>query len=169
MVIVGSTNTIKLTAVKEALTALNLAMPITGVKAVSGIDEQPLGEITLKGAEQRARHARELAPDADLYIAIENGIFREGEVFVDRAVVVVLSHQGSTTTLSQGVVFPTRFVAQSVASNLTKTAGKYMNEVGLIRRHDDPHQDLDLIEEPGTRKPRAQILKETIIKALNPT
>jgi hypothetical protein len=70
------------------------------------------------------------------------------------------------TELSQGVRFPAEFVAKSVASNLTVTAGKFMVEAGFVAQHDDPHRDIELVETPSVKKGRSMILTETLVKAL---
>ncbi len=166
MIVVGSTSDVKLEAVKAAVAELGLDVDVEGVKAASGVDEQPLGPVAFTGAAQRIEHAERLCPDAAVYVAIENGIFREGDAFVDRAVVMVKVGDQTEVTLSDGVVFPAEFVAMSVASNLTVTAGKYMAEAGFVHKHDDPHSDIDLLEWPGLRKSRADILRETLLEAL---
>lgn len=76
-VIVASTNPVKINAGRGAVAAMFPDMPFTctGVGAVSGVPEQPMGsDETLRGARNRVAHARELAPDADYWIAFEGGL-----------------------------------------------------------------------------------------------
>ncbi len=166
--VLASQSAVKVGAFMEALIATRIDAELMSVKASSGIDEQPLGhDVTLLGARQRAKHAAELVLTGDVYFAIENGIFREGTQFVDRAVVLLRAADGREwVELSQGVCIPPEYVAKSVASNLTITASTFMAQEGVVRQHDDPHQDLDLIEMPGLRKSRLVILRETIIRGL---
>jgi len=85
-----------------------------GVKTKSGIAEQPIDDETLQGARNRVRHAQELVGDADLYIAIENGIFHEDGKFIDKAVVLMISKEGKENiALSEGVEFPAASVEKA--------------------------------------------------------
>lgn len=166
-IVVGSTSAVKMKAVQDAFAQLGIEVEIQGVKANSGIDEQPIGQdVTLKGAEQRAAHAAELDPSGDIYVAIENGIFLEEPDYVDRAIVLLRRSLKTRTIFSEGVRVPTRFVEQAINSGLTKTAGKFMAEAGYVSQHDDPHKDLELVEQPDVKKPRADILKESLVEAL---
>jgi len=74
LVAVGSSNPVKLGAVRAVLAT---AAPHASVKAVtvpSGVPDQPVGdEETIAGATTRARRARE-ALDADVGIGIEGGV-----------------------------------------------------------------------------------------------
>jgi len=78
-VVVGSESSIKLRAVKAALKAVGFDIEPIGCKAESGIPAQPIGKsLMTTGAISRAKNARRLHPDANLYIGIENGLVLEG-------------------------------------------------------------------------------------------
>jgi len=169
-IVIATKSAVKLTALEQALREVGLDAEIESVSADSRIDEQPLGmDVTTKGAKNRLSNARRKIPGADAYVAIENGVMREVDKFVDRAVVLLVKKSENTSgyrRVSQGVCFPATVVAASVASNLTQTVGKLMADGGLVTQHDDPHRDLELLEEPGVKKPRGQILRETLVAVL---
>lgn len=76
-IIVGSTNPAKIQAVKAAFNQVftNVDLEIKGVKAESGVAEQPMTEQeTLTGAHNRIKSAQALVPDADYYVSIEGGV-----------------------------------------------------------------------------------------------
>ena len=95
MIVVGSMSKVKIGAVREAAEENGLHVNVIGVQAASDINEQPLDGETLQGARNRLLHARELFPNADLYVAIENGIFAEADGYYDKAVVVVHTKDGT--------------------------------------------------------------------------
>ena len=162
-IIVGSQSQVKLDAVTQALAATGIEAEIVGVKAKSNVAEQPMDNETLDGARNRANHARQLAPDGDLYIAIENGIFTEPDGrYVDKAVVMAIAKDGmETVALSEGVEFPKAAVEEARQRGFaTTTAGQVMAEQGVVAKHDDPHFSL-------IGKSRATILTETVSELLS--
>jgi len=161
-IVVGSQSAVKLDAVKNALVNRK-NIEVVGVKANSGAPEQPIGDETLLGARNRAADARKLAPDADLYIAIENGIFLENGHWIDKAVVLaVTKDRHEHIEYSKGVEFDKQWVDEARELGFdTITVGKLMAAKGVVRKHDDPHADL------GDKTPRAQILKEAVSSAVN--
>ena len=79
VVAVASQATIKVEAVRAAFEGLGLGsreISVVGIGGVkSGVNEQPLGlEETAAGALNRVQHAKELAREADIVVAFENGI-----------------------------------------------------------------------------------------------
>lgn len=71
---VGSTNPVKLGAVRAVLGPLAPSAEIAAVAVSSGVPDQPRGDDeTIRGARARAQAARE-ALDADMGIGIEGGI-----------------------------------------------------------------------------------------------
>ncbi|NPA27011.1 MAG: inosine/xanthosine triphosphatase [Chloroflexi bacterium] len=79
LAVVGSTNPVKLEAVRRALEALDgpNAWHVLGRAVSSGVGDQPRSDQeTRRGARQRARASRQLVPQADLWIGLEGGIER---------------------------------------------------------------------------------------------
>lgn len=136
-IVLASTSAIKIAACQQAFPGAE----IVPVKVPSGVNEQPMDLETLQGAHNRLAAAREVVPDADFYVAIENGVFDEGSAYVDRALVVVEHREGLRyNTTSEGVVFPDAAVDEARRRGLeTWTVGKVMQEMGIVEKHDDPH------------------------------
>lgn len=161
-IIVGSQSQVKIEAVRGALKKRGIQAEVVGVKAKSNVAEQPMDDETLHGARNRAEHARTLVADGDLYLAIENGIFTEGERFFDKAVVLAMAKDGTETwAFSDGVEFPKAAVEEARKRGFaTTTVGQVMAEQGIVATHDDPH--LSLIG-----KSRSAILEETVSALLS--
>ena len=73
-VAVGSSNPVKVAAVRAVLSRTSPATVVVSVDVASGVPDQPWGdEETIRGATARARAAL-TAGDADLGIGIEGGV-----------------------------------------------------------------------------------------------
>ena len=158
-IIVASQSPIKLDAVKNALSILNIEAEVIGVKAQSNVAEQPINDETLKGAKNRIYFAQQLDVDADLYIAIENGIYvASNGHFIDKAIVLAIAKDGTENiVLSRGVEFPKVYVEEAIKRGLTTTTvGQVMAEQGVISNPYDPHLSL-------AGKSRVDILTDAIV------
>lgn len=79
VVAVGSTNPVKVGAVRAVLETAAPGATVHAIAVPSGVPDQPIGdEQTIAGATTRARLARE-AMDADLGIGIEGGVVECGD------------------------------------------------------------------------------------------
>lgn len=79
IVAVGSTNPVKVEAVRRIWTRAFAHAQMLAVDVPSGVSDQPIGEEeTLAGAIQRARGARE-AHGADFGVGIEAGVLLDGD------------------------------------------------------------------------------------------
>lgn len=75
-VVVGSTNPVKIAAVRAVILRIASEATITGVAVSSGVPDQPFGdEVTQQGARARARGA--LTTGATLGIGLEGGVVRQ--------------------------------------------------------------------------------------------
>jgi inosine/xanthosine triphosphatase len=112
-VVVGSTNPVKVAAVRAVLDRCRAGVDVLGVTVASGVPDQPWGdEETRAGAVTRARAALASDPDAGLGVGLEGGVVRETDgsvrtcawaAVVDRAGTVATG--GSlAVTLPPGVV-----------------------------------------------------------------
>jgi non-canonical (house-cleaning) NTP pyrophosphatase len=111
IIVVGSQSKVKLGAVHGALDDAGIQAVVVGVKASSSVNEQPLNGETLLGARNRAVHAQELHPGADLYLAIESGIFEQDGGYFDKAIVLGLAADGKEhVQYSEAVQFPAEMV-----------------------------------------------------------
>jgi inosine/xanthosine triphosphatase len=105
-VVVGSTNPRKIESVERAFKLVwpNKSVDVVGVKAQSGVAEQPMSTAeTIAGARNRARHAEELEPEADFWVGQEGGLCQLEKVWHERAWMIVRHKQqegmGSTVSV----------------------------------------------------------------------
>ena len=96
LVAVGSTNPVKISAVRAVLERAGAAARVDGVAVASGVREQPFGDAeTIQGATQRARAALD-ATGADLAVGLEGGVVDEGGTMRTCAWAAVVSRDGRT-------------------------------------------------------------------------
>ena len=94
LVAVGSTNPVKIGAVRSVIERLAAHAEVRGIAAASGVPDQPWGdEETIRGALTRARAAR-TALDADWGIGIEGGVVDAGDAVRTCAWAAVVSRDG---------------------------------------------------------------------------
>jgi len=112
------------------------------ISVESGVPEQPMGGETRQGAENRLQAAVEKLPDADFYLAMENGIFEEDGHFLDRALVLLSDRAGGflRSAVSDPVEFPA-WAVEEVERRGRKavTVGRILAESGVVKSDDDPH------------------------------
>lgn len=158
-IVLASTSKTKIEAVQTAFAERSIQL--LTVNAASGINAQPINDETLTGAFNRLNEARKAEPGANLYISIENGIFKEFGDYVDRAIIAMsLSEELPHVTKSEGVIFPKHAVLEARKRGFEHTTvGKVMADMGIVKDHADPHKDLH-------GKSRATILAETLTKAV---
>ena len=88
-VVVGSTNPVKVAAVRAVLERIRPDASVSGVDVGSGVADQPMGDDeTIRGARERARRAL-AAGDATLAVGLEGGI--------------VIDHDGAMRTCAWAV------------------------------------------------------------------
>ncbi len=93
-VVVASTNPVKLEATRSGFRRglPNEAIEIVARAVPSGVGSQPFSDAeALAGAEERARGARALTPEAAFWVGIEGGVEEHGGRLTAFAWVVVLS------------------------------------------------------------------------------
>jgi inosine/xanthosine triphosphatase len=80
LVVVGSTNPVKIAAVNAVVQRVWPNCAVRGVAAESGVPAQPHGDAeTQRGALARARAALDAFPDADLGVGLEGGVVVEAD------------------------------------------------------------------------------------------
>ncbi|MCX6789181.1 MAG: DUF84 family protein [Candidatus Gribaldobacteria bacterium] len=146
-IVLGSISQHKIEAVKQACQQLGLETIVSGVKAASGQNEQPVGlSETYQGALNRAQGAKEQNPEA-VVIGIENGIFMsdndKNPLTVDLAVIVVLTPDNRRiVSTTPGITFPEDCVAIATERGfVTTTTGSVIAEK-LGGDSTDPHSTL---------------------------
>lgn len=128
-IVLGSTSSHKLDAVRKACERLGITASVSGVKTSSGQNAQPLGfEETFNGALTRAISAR--AQKDAMAVGIENGIFRfcgQKVASFDIAVIVLITTDNRhIVTTSAGMVFPEEYV------KIAETQGFESSTVGAV-------------------------------------
>lgn len=93
-VVVGSTNPVKIAAVKAVLERAGSSARVDGIGVASGVRDQPFGDAeTIRGATQRARAALDTV-GADLAVGLEGGVVEEGGVMRTCAWASVVGRDG---------------------------------------------------------------------------
>jgi non-canonical (house-cleaning) NTP pyrophosphatase len=142
---VTSQNKLKVNAVIGAYSAIQLFPNVVGYVADSGVGEQPVDEITLLGARNRIIDVRQKINGLDRIVSIESGIFREGNLWIDKAVVVIYDSKREKEFLaySDGIVFPDKYVEMARTLGFDKhTVGSVMAKEGYIVDSKDPHKTI---------------------------
>lgn len=101
----GSANPSKRQGLEKGAKRLFKKFRIRAMKTKSGIREQPFGEETVNGAENRARAAY-FAGNADFGVGFESGLFEIGGNFHDIAVCAVFDGEKTTFGNSMGFQMP---------------------------------------------------------------
>jgi inosine/xanthosine triphosphatase len=111
-VAVGSTNPVKIAAVRAVLDRSGSTARVEGVAVASGVSEQPVGDAeTIRGATQRARAALE-ATGADLAVGLEGGVVEESGTMRTCAWASVVASDGRVGVGgSLAMALPTRVAA----------------------------------------------------------
>jgi non-canonical (house-cleaning) NTP pyrophosphatase len=152
---VAGASKIKIEAVQAVVDRMGLHSSVNGIAgAESGIGEQPNGEAQIfQGALNRALSAKAADPRFDAYIGIENGVVRVeddeelGTGWFDYACCLLLlpRWQSIRWVDSAKCEFPEQAVLHALAKPggfELHTVGKSLQELGVVRRHQDPHLDL---------------------------
>lgn len=137
-VVVTSASAIKVNTVKKFLGELfpQRHFTVVGVKAILGINEQPVGDEAEEGAFNRICSAEAIVEAQEpgiprAYVSIENGIFEIGTgTWEDKAVAVIKLPDGRTFSAisPRGVLFP----KEAVDAALAKAGGFKDNTAASI-------------------------------------
>jgi inosine/xanthosine triphosphatase len=93
-VVVGSTNPVKIAAVRAVLERAGCSGRVEGLAVASGVADQPIGDAeTIRGATQRARAALD-ASGADIAVGLEGGVVEEDGFMRTCAWAAVVSRDG---------------------------------------------------------------------------
>lgn len=93
-IVVASQNPVKIQAVLNGFQRMfpDQTYGIQGVSAPSEVPDQPDdNEITLRGAQNRARYVMRLHPEADYWVGVEGGVETHAEDMAAYAWIVILS------------------------------------------------------------------------------
>lgn len=165
---IGTTSLIKKKAVQESIGDCST---IYCLKFPSNVCEQPVGkEETQRGAEYRANQAKELKPECEMWIGIENGMYHKSletqtndEIFNNWFDIgcIVLKYKTEHKECKTDVIW-TKELAIPV-----NACRECLNENGTKAKYDgnhtwsplkDPHSEIT-----NGKKPRKEWLKEAIV------
>ena len=124
---VGSTNPVKIGAVKDGLKKLYPEAHYVGVKVESGVSHQPTSdEETMKGAKNRARKVL-AETQADIAVGLEGGVIEVGKEMMN-TVWCCLVTKKEVEILTGGLHFETpKVVAEGIRSG--REVGDIMDEM----------------------------------------
>lgn len=96
-IVISSHNPVKVGAVSDAFQALfsSADMDFQSVEVESGVRAQPMSDSeTLRGARNRAAHARQRVADADFWVGLEGGLEQLDDRLLASAWMVVVDRHG---------------------------------------------------------------------------
>ena len=103
-IVVGSTNHVKVEAVREVMEKVFGDVRVTGMNVDSGVPDQPFEEQTRQGAINRARAA---LGDHDMAVGIEAGVFEKEEGLYDIQFCAIVDRSGRITVgTGSGFMYP---------------------------------------------------------------
>ena len=99
-VLVGSTNPVKIEAVRDSFLKFFDGVEVFGINAQSGVNAQPVNEDTFTGAKNRASFLKDMDMNeglkADFFVGIEGGISRQFEKWFALGVMCIINSEGKT-------------------------------------------------------------------------
>ncbi len=115
-VAVGSTNRVKVEAVREVMESIYGSVRVYAVNAKSGVPDQPFESETHRGAVNRAKEA---LGDRDLSVGIEAGVFELYGELMDIQHCAIIDQKGRITVgMGSGFAYP-KDIADLVRGGLT--------------------------------------------------
>jgi len=121
LVIVGSTNPVKIEAARRGFAAIfpTQDWEVRGQEVASGVSHQPIGDAeTLAGALQRAKIALDLNPSAEYGVGIEGGCAWLGDDMLTMAWVVIYGRNRVVGKARSGSFVLPKQIAALVAEGL---------------------------------------------------
>lgn len=112
LLVVGSTNPVKLSAVEESIADLAIfnGMTVVGISVASGVSEQPTSLLqTYQGAESRATSARQAHPSAAWAVGLEDGMYPcpvQPERYLNICVACVIGPEQTSFGTSSSFPYP---------------------------------------------------------------
>ncbi len=112
-IICASQNPVKIEVAKRAFETVfpGVEIEVFGVKTNSAVADQPFGDDTRRGAENRLQEIRTNYPNGDYWIAQEGGLYNENNAMFSRNWIVVADSGGTIGTSST----PSYYIPTKVA------------------------------------------------------
>jgi inosine/xanthosine triphosphatase len=161
---VGSTNPVKVAAVREVLEALfseELEVDVEGLDVASDVPSEPWEDDVIKGACNRARKA---IGDGDLGVGIEAGLFKVHDEVLDVQYCAIYDKEGHMTLgHGPGFRYPPK-VLEEVAKG--RTVGEAMGELTGIEDIGRKGGSIDHLTKGVLN--RTELTKQAVLMALVP-
>ena len=169
---VASNNPVKVEATLNGFRRMNPGMEyaFSEVSVPSDVSAQPYNDAeTLLGARNRARHAREQAPDVDYWVGIEGGIEEIGADMAAFAWVVVLGNGAQNDEIIEGKARTAAFFLPGPIADLVRQ-GKELGEADDIffKRSNSKQGNGAIGILSGDVIDRVQLYEPAVIMALLP-
>jgi inosine/xanthosine triphosphatase len=162
-VAVGSTNPVKIHAVRETFQEVFGVVEVIGLRVDSGVSSQPFKEEVIEGSVKRARNALKVT-DADLGVGIEGGVMRLGERWYNLGFVAIVDREGVMGTGTSGWFECPLSILGKLKDG--KELGEVMDE--LMGRKDTKKQEGAIGIFTKGRVSRKDLYKHGILMALAP-
>lgn len=119
-VIVASENPVKMKVAESAFAQVfpEETFKFIGIKAESGVPDQPMNDETLQGALNRLEFIKKAHPDADFWISQEGGLCTEGDRLYNRAWIVIADKSDNTAKSSTASFYIPKKIQESIALGL---------------------------------------------------
>ena len=135
-VLIGTKNPGKIEGAKRAFESYFEDVEVIGVKAESGVSEQPVGKETFIGARNRVdnviAYAKENNISADYYVSIESGISDDLGFWAITNIAVIKNAKGEMSTgASESFPVPNKYVSTVINETLAPVMDKIFKESDL--------------------------------------
>ncbi|MEK7588494.1 MAG: inosine/xanthosine triphosphatase [Patescibacteria group bacterium] len=119
-VIIASENPAKIKVAEKAFASVypEETFEFIAIKSDSGVPDQPMGEETRLGANNRLKFIKGKFPDADFWISQEGGLFKDGNRLSNRAWIAVCDKEGCLTEASTSNFYLPKKVEEYVKEGL---------------------------------------------------
>lgn len=96
-IITASLNPVKIESTQKGIGLFLDEFSVTGVRSESGVSDQPFGEETYQGAENRVKYIinKQNPEDNSIIVAIEGGIFNIYDRYIAKGIVCVSDVKGN--------------------------------------------------------------------------
>ncbi len=169
-IVIASSNPVK---VQSALNGFNRMFPgmkfsFSTASVPSDVADQPRSDQeALLGARNRARHACQMAPEADFWVGIEGGVQDWGIEMAAFAWIVILGHESSKGILREGKGRTGTFFLPKVVADLVRQ-GKELGEADdlVFKRSNSKQENGAIGILTGDVIDRVQLYEQAVILAL---
>ena len=140
LVLVGSTNPVKIQGAKEAFEFYYSDVEVMGISAPSGVSEQPVNEEIYEGAKNRSMYLLEYAKnnniDADYYASVESGMTDKlGDWLITNVAVILDKNGNSSMGISAGFPIPKKYIDEIKTKSLGYVMGRLSSDKEISKKY----------------------------------